>query len=186
MTRSAPDRRDQALAAAHASRAWAHRRRFGWPGTEPPDGRNPIRRWGSIGLSVAALLGLAVGQTELSALLLLVALVLGAPRGWTLANDRASCGLWSLSVVLLVAGEIVWLAGGSTARASLDSKSAGAGAVLVGLSLVPALLGFFRRWGTSGNVAYLHLQARRGDPAALAATRQRAEREGYEFSDEDE
>jgi hypothetical protein len=186
VSRSGPDRRDQALAAAHASRAWVHRRRFGWPGTEPPEGRNPIQRWGSISLSFAALLVVAVGQTEVAALMLLVALVLGTPRGWTLANDRISSALWALSVVLLVVGEIFWLAGGPAARTSLDSKSAGAGPVLIGLALVPAILGFFRRWGTSGNVMYQYLQARRGDPAALAATRERAEREGWKFGDDDD
>jgi len=178
-------RPNRALAAAHSSRAWVHRRRFGWAGTEPPEGRNPIRRWGSIGLAAVGLLVVGVGQTQIAAGMLLVSLVLGAPRARTLANDRISCVLWALSVVLLAVGEIVWLAGGSAARDSLDSRSAGAGAALVGLSLVPALLGYFRRWGTSGNVGYLHLQARRGDRAALAATRGRAEREGYQQPEDD-
>ena len=179
MSPTRPQRSDQALAAAHSSRAWAHRRRFGWPGTEPPESRNPVRRWGGIGVALAGLLVVAIGQTEIAAALVLLSLVFGAPQAWTLANDRISCGLWALSAVLLIAGEIVWVAGGSSARASLDAKSAGAGAILVGLSLIPALMGYFRRWGTAGNVMYQHLQAQRGDPAALAAGRQRAGREGY-------
>ncbi len=186
MSKTRPDRTDQALAAAHSSRAWVHRRRFGWPGTEPPEGRNRVRRWGSIGLATAGLLVVAVGQTQIAAALLLVSLVLGVPRAWTLANDRISCAMWALSAVLLIAGEIAYLAGGSAGRASLDSKSAGAGAVLIGLALIPALVGFFRRWGTAGNVGYLDLQVRRRDPAAIASVRQRAEREGYKPPPDDD
>jgi hypothetical protein len=186
VSRTKPDRRDQALAAAHTSRAWMHRRRFGWPGTEPPEGRNPVLRWGSIGLALVGLLVVAVGQTEIAAALTLLSLAFGAPRAWTLANDRISCAIWGLSAVLLIIGEIVYAAGGSAARASLDSKSAGAGAVLVGLSLIPALVGYFRRWGTAGNVGYLDLQVRRGDPTARAAVRARAEREGYKPPPDDD
>jgi hypothetical protein len=186
VSRTRPDHTDQALAAAHSSRAWAHRRRFGWPGTEPPEGRNPVRRWGGIGLALVGLLVIAVGQTQIAAALILLSLVFGAPQAWTLANDRISCGLWALSAMLLIAGEIVYAPGGTAARASLDSKSAGAGAVLIGLSLIPALVGYFRRWGTAGNVAYLDLQVRRGDPAATAAVRKRAEREGYKPPPDDD
>jgi hypothetical protein len=172
--------KDSAASAAGRSRAFVHRRRFGWPGTEPPEGRRPIPRYGAQVLALVALLLNAASAVEASAAVALVALVLGVPRGWTWANDRISAALWAAAALVLVAGEIAWLAGGVSAREAYGSHGqAGAAALLIGACTLLALGGFYRRWGTQGNIWVRSQGLRRGDPAARANVRARTEREGY-------
>jgi hypothetical protein len=171
----------QVLAATRAARGYAHRRRLGLPGTEPYEVRRPVwRGYAAECLGIAAVLLVVLASVQAGAAVALVALAVGMPRTWLWANDRASAFSWGLAVVLLAAGEIAWLAGGTSARHSLSSKGdPGAAALLIGVCGFVALLGYFRRWGTSGNVLYTQRMLGRDDPEAGRATAESAEREGW-------
>jgi hypothetical protein len=186
MSRFDNGRSRQVKVAAHGARGAVHRARFGYPGTEPADGRNPIRRYGSIGAALVAIIVCINNSLEVGAALALVSFVLGAPRSWTWVNDRLSSLTWSLGAGILVAGEILYIAGGNSERESLSGKSAGAAAILISLSAVVALASYLRRWGTSGNIASTAIGLRKRDPAAIAAVQRRAEREGYRPTDADD
>jgi hypothetical protein len=165
---------------ASRARAWAHKRRFGWPGTEPAEVRRPVQRWGSQLFAIAALFVSGAGSVEGSAALALVALILAVPRQWSWQHDRLSALLWTVGAATLAAGAIAYLVGGHAARGSFGAHGqAGAAALLVFASTLAQIACYFRRWGTSGNVYYTAHRLRAGDPAAADAVRQRASREGY-------
>ncbi len=85
-----------------------------------------------------------------------------------------------LGGLLVVAGELTWQLGGAAARVSLASKGhAGAADLLGAAGALVLLIGFFRRWGTAGNVFYASRQSDTGDPEAQAITAEAARREGY-------
>jgi hypothetical protein len=162
-------------------------RRFGWPGTEPHDIRNhPVRRWGAQLLAFVALFVVSIGSVQPAAGIAALALALGAPRGWVWRNDLLSAAAWSLAVIALAAAEVAWLAGGSAARQSFGAHGrAGAAAILVFVSVLVQIVGYFRRWGTSGNTFYTDRMVRKGDPAAIRSVKERAKREGYRVKDPD-
>jgi hypothetical protein len=186
MSRPKGERNVPVRAAARDARRWARRSRFGYPGTEPPEGRNPIRRYGSIGLGILAALVCLGNGLEVGAALALVSFVLGSPRAWTWANDRLSSIGWSAGLGMLAVGEILYAAGGKAERVSLGSRSAGAASILISLSALVALGTYARRWGTGGNMAYTSIRLRKGDPEAMAAVRRIAEREGFDQKHHDD
>jgi hypothetical protein len=183
---SKSDREARALAAAAHARRTTHRSRFGWAGTEPPEGRQPLQRWGAQACAFAGLIAVALGAVEVGAAFALVGLVLGVPRAWTWANDRASSMLWSVAVGLLVAAEVTYASGDSAARRGFGAHGgAGSAALLVFACTVALLIVTFRRWGTAGNVAYTSRQLSHRDPVAMSAVRERDERAGRTPHDPD-
>jgi hypothetical protein len=185
MSRPDNERVQQARAGAHEARQFVHRRRFGFAGTEPPEGRSSIRHWGSIGVGVVAFI-VSFAQVEAGAALAVVSLALGVPRSWTWANDRFSSLTWVVAVAMLVVGEILFIVGGPAIRRTSGSgHGPGAASILVAFSSAVAVVGYYRRWGTAGNAAYWHRQLRKGDPAARQAAREYAEKSGRTWPDAD-
>jgi hypothetical protein len=175
----------QVLAATRAAHRYAQRRRLGLPGTEPSEVRRPLwRGYAAEGLGVVALLLSGLTSAQAAAAVALAALVVGAPKAWVWGHDRLSGFSWGLAAALLVAGEVAYMSGGRAARVSLASKGhAGAAGLLIAACAVVALVGFFRRWGTRGNVFYTGSQLRKGDPRAVRAVTAGAEREGWRHPD---
>ena len=160
----------------------ARRARLGFIGSEPFEARRPVAR--TYVAEYGSLAGLAVtlaGQIQLGVAIVAVCLLIGLPKAWTWANDRLGSGLWVLGAVLLIAAEIAW-GGGGAARDTLSHHgSPGSAMVLTFIGGVVALLGFYRRWGTGGNVFYT---ARQRDPEAAAVASEAARREGYGRGDD--
>lgn len=176
-----------ARAAAREARRSMHRRRFGTPGTEPPAGRNPVRHWGSIGVAIVATIVSFSKVTEVGAALAVVSFALGVPRSWTWANDRLASLSWAAGAAMLIAGEILYIVGDSAIRQTPGGgRSAGAAPILIGVSTLVAIPGYYRRWGRTGNTAYWDRQMRKGDPDALAAIRSKEQASGRSLGDRED
>jgi hypothetical protein len=185
MSRSDRDRIEQARGAAHEAQRYMHRRRFGTVGTEPPQGRNPVRQWGSIGLGIIAFI-VSFAQIEVGAALTVVSLALGVPRSWTWAGDKVSSLTWAVAAVMLVVGEALYIFGSDAVRRSAGGgHGPGAAAILIAFSNAVAVSGYYRRWGTAGNSAYWQHQRRKGDPDAVAVGEARIKASGRTWDDSD-
>jgi hypothetical protein len=161
---------------ARDTRAWVHRKRLGWPGTEPAGASHFVQRFGSqpIAIGVLVLVGTHV---PVAMGLAAVALVLGLPGAWVRANDRLSTLPWIVAVVLLLAAAIAYAVGGHGARAGFGAHGqAGTAAALTGICAVIQLVGYLRRWGTQGNLGVRTLGLRRDDPAAIENELERMQR----------
>lgn len=184
MSRPEHDRVQQSRTAAHEARRYVHRRRFGTVGTEPPEGRSELRQWGSISIGIVALI-VSFVVIEVGAALAAVSFILGAPRSWTWANDKLSSLTWVVGVLTLVVGEILFVVGSPSIRQTPGhGHGAGAASVLIGLSSLVAIAGYYRRWGTPGNVAYWDRQLRKGDPEAAAYGARLQKARGRHYDDE--
>lgn len=170
---------EQALKIGHDGRGLARlvrRSRLGFIGSEPYEARRPVAR--TYVATYGALAGLFVtlaGQVHAGVAIVAACLLVGAPKTWTWTHDRLGAGLWVLAAALLVAGEVTW-ASGPTARATLAHHgNPGSALALVFIGGLVALVGFFRRWGTGGNVFYA---AGQHDAEADAVAAEAARREG--------
>lgn len=152
---------------ASDTRAWVHRRRLGWPGTEPAGASHLVQRFGSQLISMAVLV--VVGTHVPAAMgLAAAALVFGLPGAWVRANDRLSTLCWIVAVGLLLVAATVYAVGGSGARAGFGAHGqAGTAAALTGICAVIQMLGYLRRWGTRGNLGLRLRGMRTEDPATI-------------------
>jgi len=186
MSRPDHDRVEQARGAAHEAQRYMHRRRFGTVGTEPPEGRSPVRQWGSIGIGIAAFI-VSFAQIEVGAALAVISLALGVPRSWTWSGDRLSSLTWVIAVAMLIVGVALDIFGSDAIRRTAGGgHSPGAAAILVAFSSAVAIVGYYRRWGTTGNTVYWQHQRRKGDPDAVAAGEARIKASGRTWPHEDE
>ena len=165
---------------------YPQRWRLGVLGSEPSGLTGGTRRTVAY---LAALLGpLACARSvEVAVVIELLALGLGVPSRWVWDNDRLSGFSWILGGVLLAAGEVVYLVGGPGARAGWSSHGAiGASTWLITACDFAQILGYIRRWGSSGNVFLWSRMIRRGDPILTAIAAERMRRDGIEHVPGDE
>jgi hypothetical protein len=153
-----------------------HRKRLGWPGTEPAGASHFVQRFGSQLISIAVLV--VVGTHVPVAMgLAAAALLFGLPGAWVRANDRLSSFSWIVAVGLLLAAAIAYPVGGHGARAGFGAHGqAGTAAALTGICAVIQFAGYLRRWGTRGNLGVRLLGIRREDPATIENELLREER----------
>ncbi len=170
---------EQALEIGHDGRGLARlvrRSRLGFIGSEPYEARRPVARThvATYGALVALLVTLA-GQVQLGAAIGAACLLVGAPKAWTWTHDRLGAGLWVIAAALLVDGELAW-ASGPAARETLAHRgNPGVALALVFIGGLVSLVGYFRRWGTAGNVFYA---AGQHDPESAVVAAEAARREG--------
>ncbi len=170
---------EQALAIGHDGRGLARlvrRSRLGFIGSEPYEARRPVARtYVATYGALAALFVTLAGQVRVSGAIVAACLLVGAPKAWTWTHDRFGAGLWVLAAALLGAGELAWASGPAARETLVHHGNPGSALALVFIGGLVALVGFFRRWGTGGNVFYA---GRQDDPEAVAVAAEAARREG--------